>query len=225
MSILTVYNIVISTLENSCLHTLCFINKMLDKIKFIGDISIQDADILLTTAKTSTNILEFGCGGSTQVFAQARQDLQIISVDTSTEWIDITRKNINKLSFPANVTFTTYTTTFDKMFDLIFVDGVDDLRKDFAMNTWKYLNIGGSMIFHDTRRHMDMSNALEVVLAFHNEIKCVEINKSASNGISSNLTIIQKKAHEPYINWNLVEGKPSWAYNGLSAQDSPLFEH
>jgi len=198
---------------------------MLEDIKFIGDISIQDADVLLSYARVSDNVLEFGCGGSTQVFAQAHNKIKIISVDTSNEWIDVTRKNVNKIGHSSNITFLNYTTTFTTNFDLIFVDGVDELRKEFAIKTWKKLKIGGVMIFHDTRRQGDAKNALDVALTFHNEIESIHVNKKASNGVASNLTILLKKIKEPYVNWNLTENKPTWAYNGLLAADNPLYNH
>ena len=39
-------------------------------IDFVGDLSIQDAKVLLDYASKAQRILEFGVGGSTQIFAQ-----------------------------------------------------------------------------------------------------------------------------------------------------------
>jgi hypothetical protein len=55
---------------------------------------------------------------------------------------------------------------------------------------------------------------LNVASNFGNEISMIEVNVAASNGKSSNMTVIHKKKLEPYENWNEVEGKPAWAFGG-----------
>lgn len=184
-------------------------------LRWVGDLSLEDADLLACYGQHCKHILEFGCGGSTQIFAQCNPS-SIISVETSTEWIGETRKNLSKIDKAVTVQFVGYTTTFDHTFDLVFVDGVDHLRRQFAIDTWKYLEVGGVMIFHDTRRFQDFQNAAWVSQLYFNEIETIEVNQRASNNKSSNLTVLHKKQHEPYVNWNFTENKPLWAYGTLN---------
>lgn len=195
----------------------------LGKIKFIGDLSMEDADILSMYGKKSTNILEFGVGGSTQIFSQCKPD-RLISVDTvetgGDKWIEVTKKRIQSIN---NGTIPEFSDLFDFLknpvnvvYDLIFVDGIWWQRKPFAEKMWPYLKIGGVMLFHDTRRKIDSDNAIDFAKDYYEEIKCIETNAQASNGKTSNTTVIHKKIKEPYVNWNFTEGKPLWAYGDPS---------
>lgn len=185
--------------------------KNLSRVSFIGDLSLQDADILAMYSSRANHILEFGAGGSTQIFAQCCST-RVVSVETSPEWIEKTKINLNKIEDKCDIHFVDYSTDFPIQFDIIFVDGVDHLRVDFSEKTWRNLRVGGVMIFHDTRREYDFKNAMQVVLKNFNEISAVEINAKASDGKSSNLTVIYKKNYEGYVDWNQSENKPLWAY-------------
>ena len=173
-------------------------------VTFIGDLSIKDAELLEAFARRSPIVLEFGSGGSTQVFDQC--GCSVVSVETSQKWIDKTKKRVSP-----KVQFIAYQTEFQCEFDLIFVDGIDELRRDFALKTWRYLKVGGVMIFHDTRRSLDFENAIALMREHFNEIWHVEVN-ARMEGVSSNCTVIHKKRHEPYLNWTELEGKPRSAY-------------
>jgi spermidine synthase len=194
----------------------------LQNIKFIGDLSLEDADILAGYARNARSILEFGAGGSTQIFAQFTAD-HIISVETDQSWITLTETRLKKLD--KTVDFIPYTTQFNQTFDMIFVDGVDHLRRDFAIETWKYLKSNGIMVFHDTRRFQDFQNAAWIAQLYFNEIKRIDVNAPASNGATSNMTILHKKQHEPYVNWNDEENKPEWAYGRPDGEDHELWEY
>lgn len=185
--------------------------KWINDVAFTGDLSLQDADVLAFHALDSNSILEFGAGGSTQIFAQCGQE-KVISIETSPEWVEKTLLNLSKIDDKCEVSFYEYQTDFSDQFDLIFVDGVDHLRADFAENTWKNLKVGGFMIFHDTRREHDFRNAMQLVFKHFNEISTIEVNAKASDGKSSNMTVICKKDHEGYVDWNQSENKPLWAY-------------
>lgn len=193
--------------------------KYLAKIKFIGDLSLEDADTLAKYGKQSINILEFGVGGSTQIFAQCLPE-KLLSVDTNVtggdKWIDVTRRRVDSLQ---NKTVPEFHDLFEFLkdipkfdYDLIFVDGIWWQRKPFADATWQFLKPGGVMIFHDTRRDFDFDIAIKFVREHFEEIKLVETNAEATNGKTSNMTVIHKKVKEPYVNWNHTEGKPQWAY-------------
>jgi len=174
---------------------------------FVGDLSIDDATVLHRVGSYSNRILEFGVGGSTQIFAQTKPDV-LVSVDTDLTWIERTRFNLKLID--GEITqphFVPYDLFMGGSFDLIFVDGVPDKRLDFAMKVWPMLSEYGAMIFHDTRRIEYLREATWVVQSFFDEVRYVSINES-----DSNLTIIEKGPSLPYENWNETEGKPAWAY-------------
>lgn len=205
--------------------------KYLGKIKFIGDLSLEDADILAKYAKQSFRVLEFGVGGSTQILSQCLPT-QLVSVDNSEFWINITKERvqslieethnpvINKPEFyfwDSNKDLNTelhsilsrYNSAF---FDTIFVDGFWHYRKPFGLASWDLLKPNGVMIFHDTKRNFDFEIAVDLAKEKFTEIKLIETNAEASNGKSSNMTVLHKKISEPYVNWHNTEGKPEWAY-------------
>jgi precorrin-6B methylase 2 len=192
-------------------------------IRFIGDLSLEDADLLAGYARRSKTILEFGAGGSTQIMSQCGA-ARILSVETSEHWIQLTQQRLEQIADRTLVEFSGYRTDFDEMFNLVFVDGVDHARRQFAIDTWRNLRAGGVMIFHDTRRFQDFQNAAWVAQLYYNEISRVDVNAPASNGRSSNSTVLHKKPHEPYVNWNETENKPAWAY-GISDPDQPLWQY
>jgi hypothetical protein len=88
---------------------------------------------------------------------------------------------------------------------LIFVDGIDSERGVFAKAAFPRLAIGGAMLFHDTRRPQDLKNVLELAMEYGNEISDVMLNVNGSN-----ISVVVKKAFEPYENWNVVEGRSDW---------------
>lgn len=198
----------------------------LKKIKFVGDLSLEDADLLVYYAQQSPAILEFGVGGSTQLFAQCKPKL-LISLDTNLEWIEKTKSRVAQLKSKTDPQFYFYDDFFSlaqkPKFDLILVDGIDYLRREFAIEAWSLLDENGVMIFHDTRRFQDFQNAAWVAQLYHNEISEIKVNEAASNEESSNLTVIYKKKLEPYVNWNLSENKPMWAYGDIK-YDGPLWQ-
>jgi len=151
-------------------------------------------------------------GGSTQIFAQAAPPgTPIFSVDTDDGWIERTKENLAKLSVRERVTFLTYQAMWseiaDEKFDLIFDDGRDDLRLEFARQTWDRLSVGGMLVFHDTRRARDAANVFAIASERFLEIDMIRVNVSGSN-----LTSILKKDAEPYVNWNYVEGREPWMW-------------
>lgn len=178
------------------------------QLEFVGDLSIQDARCLAKLAAHSTHILEFGVGGSTQIFAQCRPD-ELVCVDTDQGWIGRTSKNLGLIKSPiTNVQFALYHHfQFQGLYNLIFVDGAPEKRLDFAMRAWPILDTGGCMVFHDTRRFEYFREAAWVMQSFFGEVAHVSVNAN-----DSNLTIIEKGSARVYENWNLTEGKPAWAY-------------
>ena len=178
--------------------------------KFVGDISKQDAELLVRYAMSSSRILEFGVGGSTQVIAQSiPPSTTFISIDTSGEWIERTRENLRRLGVEGRCKMLLYKDwpATSGPFDFIFDDGEGSYRREFAMKTFPLLSVGGVMLFHDTRRLDYFQNVLAVMEAFFEEIEHVHLNERSS-GVSSNITVIRKKKKESYVNWNI--GKDAW---------------
>ncbi len=180
-------------------------------IEFVGDLSVEDSNVLLDLAGASSSILEFGVGGSTQIFAQCKPRL-LLCVETDKVWahavLDRVASQFPQATQPIMIG---YNEKFYQKFDLIFVDGIDEKRLDFALNTWESLEFGGLMLFHDTRRQRDLQNALAVADTFREEVEGVLINF-----LDSNITVLHKrKSRLVYENWNATEGLPLSAYSLL----------
>lgn len=175
-------------------------------MEFIGDLSKQDANVLQHFGSRAPRILEFGAGGSTQIFAQCQPSV-LISVETSQEWVDKTKKNIERYQPCTDPVFVQYGSHPRQEYDLIFVDGVWDFRLDFAKSTWPLLATDGVMIFHDTRRWFDAHNVFDVAKVFWDEIDQINLNY-----VDSNCAVVKKCKKVEYVNWNYSEGKPLWAY-------------
>lgn len=175
-------------------------------MQFIGDLSEQDANVLQHFGSRAPRILEFGAGGSTQIFAQCQPSV-LISVETAQEWVDKTKKNIERYQPCTDPVFVQYGSHPRQEYDLIFVDGVWDFRLDFAKSTWPLLATDGVMIFHDTRRWFDAHNVFDVAKVFWDEIDQINLNY-----VDSNCAVVKKCKKVEYVNWNYSEGKPLWAY-------------
>lgn len=177
------------------------------KIKFIGDLSVQDALVLEMHARAAKSILEFGAGGSTQIFSQCCPET-LVSVETSSFWIEVTNRRIEELVVPHTTPiWAPYGAHPAGQYNLIFVDGIDEKRLDFALSTWKLLPAGGVMLFHDTRRERDARNVFATATANFSEVRSVVLNAN-----NSNTSVICKGVSLPYVNWNHVEGLPMWRY-------------
>lgn len=180
---------------------------MQQRIKFIGDLSVQDAAVLEKHARAAKHILEFGAGGSTQIFSQCCPDT-LVSVETSSFWIEVTTRRITELRVPHTPpVWAAYGAHPKRQYDLIFVDGIDAKRLEFALATWPLLSMSGVMLFHDTRRERDVRNVFATATANFNEVRTITLNMDESNTSS-----ITKGQPQPYVNWNNVEGLPMWRY-------------
>lgn len=179
-------------------------------MKYIGDLSRADASLLEHYASEAKRVLEFGVGGSTQIIAQSMRDgAEFFSLDTDPAWIALTQRTLKRLGVEQRVQMTAYDewdpARLDNL-DLIFDDGADLLRKDFAFRSFPALKVGGVMLWHDTRRSQDIQNVLDFIAHHFNQISSISLNESGSN-----ITVVRKKTAEPYVDWNLVEQRPSWA--------------
>lgn len=191
-------------------------------MKYIGDISKQDVMVLANCAQQAHKILEFGVGASTQILCQHKPSLaQLIAIDTNPFWIQRTQSILSELPLnPYTHTFFLYEEWLQKsdelvkdsgLFDFVFIDLANEYRLEAANTAWKYLKIHGIMAFHDTRRYMDMKNVLTLVEKHFLEISQLELNKN-----SSNITLVHKKIHEPYLDWNVVENRSKWQSGAIA---------
>ena len=182
----------------------------MDDYVYIGDISKIDASIIADHARNAKSVLEFGIGGSTQIFAQCcPHDAEIICLDTSLEWIDFTKGVFNDLKIDRSISILPYdhlSKIKGKSFDIIFDDGLGRKRLEFALESWDLLSSNnGKMLFHDTKRIQDIRNVCKIMESFYNQISFAELNRDHSN-----ISILTKKPEEPYVNWNRTENKENW---------------
>ena len=188
-------------------------------IKYVGDLSKADAFLLAYYGWRSDNILEFGAGASTQIFAQCKPK-NLISVETDPNWIERTRANLATLGLVNAVQFADYHDIPSMQYDVIFVDGVWMQRQDFALKTWRHLSESGVMIFHDTRRWYDAENVSVILKKHYAEIYSVLVNHAADPDEGpSNCTVIMKRPLLEYKNWNEVEGKEPWMWGDGEPQE------
>ena len=189
-------------------------------LRWTGDLSLEDAAVLAYLARNHHRILEFGAGGSTQIFAQVTPG-QVWSYETDSAWQTTTESRLQTLA--KTVTWLGPGDPLPDHVDLIFVDGRDDLRRDWAIKAWPTLASGGVMAFHDTRRFQDFQNLAWVAQLFYTEINHILVNTAAQTGNHSNISLIYKRPRLDYVNWNHTEGKPQWAYGDLDPT-RPLWE-
>ena len=180
-------------------------------LRYIGDISREDAQLLSRFAAGARRILEFGAGASTHVLAQTvPEGAEIVTVETEKAWVERTRKNLKVLGITRDVQFVRYRgfwRTVHGPFELIFDDGIDRLRGDFAERAWPLLSVGGAFLFHDTRRRRDARTALRFVEHVFLEVGSVHLNAEGSN-----ITVVRKQAPLQYADWNVVERRARWEY-------------
>jgi hypothetical protein len=173
-------------------------------LRYVGDISRQDAQVLADHAGAAHRILEFGVGASTQVLAQVAPPGAIVTaVETDPDWVARTEYHLGLFGVRARVDFVSYREWLARevgVIDLAFVDGLPELRPDFAGRAWRALRVGGVLLVHDTRRAGDVAWLLDLLKSQHLEVDSVAMNVRASN-----ITVVRKKVAEPYVNWNMAE--------------------
>lgn len=176
---------------------------------FIGDLSTQDAAVLATIAKDQ-RVLEFGAGGSTQVFAAVA--LSVVCFETDGDWIARTQRNLERLGRSADaVRFEHYDLAHVSgtgPYDVIFVDGEPSKREAFARAAWPELGTGGLLVFHD-----DRTGERDVVMRVASDLTR-EICEIYFDVAGSNLAMLRKLVMPRYENWNVVETRESWEHGG-----------
>ncbi len=202
-------------------------------IKWVGALSLEDADILAYKALSAASVLEFGSGGSTLIFSQASvSNSKIISVETEDFWINEVNTRLSLVDAKNSPSIVSYKDfNFNGAFDIIFIDGKSNLREEFALNSWELLKPNGEMLFHDTKRSPYLDMMLSVVKVNILEISEVQLNIPASNGIHSNISVVKKSNKiSPANNLQSIEQiREQWTFGGVIKDnysiDKGLFEY
>ncbi len=113
----------------------------------------------------------------------------MISVDTSLEWVERTKSNLALLGITSTVDFRILSSTpRDGQYDVVFVDGADELRLPFAISSWYALVPRGDLTFHDTRRHRDFLYVTNLTAMCASEVESLALNCSQSN-----ISVVKKR--------------------------------
>lgn len=202
--------------------------KHLNGIKWVGDLSLQDADLLAMYGRQATRVLEHGCGGSTMILAQTAPS--VVSYENVPKWKDVVEQRLSNLNLHhkaiiigQNSIEPFYNLVKDYTFDLAFIDGEAKYRVSFIKKLWNTISDEGYVLFHDTRRDINVYKAarktyrtdltaIEILKLFPHEVGEIVFNVRASDGVKSNITIIKKEKQPVYEDWQRQENKPKWAY-------------
>lgn len=205
-------------------------------LKWVGDLSLQDADLLAMYGKKSESVLEFGIGGSTMIFGQTCKN--VLSIETEPDWIELMQTRLNSIDcqhvqlMPYSE-YLPYLKNSGITFDTIFVDCHTSRRAATIKHSWRFLKEGGSLLIHDTRKSLkykDIQHPYATIFPFLFETHFVDIRKidicaEASDGERSNTTVITKGRIPDYVNWQTTENKPQWAYGSDKAVVDQLWEY
>lgn len=184
----------------------------------IGQLSRADANELIGYARSSQlGILEFGVGGSTMIWAQFSETRMTSAhcVDDDDAWIEKTATKIHeglkrRVMFIRYIDLSTNERWTERLaknpwYDLIFIDGKNELRSTFALDAWRFLAPTGKMIFHDSRLEFAQNAVLDVMKAKFMEISSVELHRNGSN-----LSVITKCVDVKTIRDDIAEGREPW---------------
>lgn len=169
-----------------------------------GDLSRKDV-INLCLRCNDKNVVEFGMGGSTLLLARCCRSL--VSFDTSPEWYATTQHRMAQV--PDRTCSPTLTLEEGiprdiPECDVLWLDGRPDLRKVWLTKFWEKAS---TVIVHDSRRLVDVSDVLDVITPHFESIKAIHINYDESN-----LLIVEKRdAPLVWENWNVTECKDNRA--------------
>ncbi len=196
----------------------------IQNIKWVGALSLEDADVLANMSKDKIKILEFGPGGSTMIFSQCiNREGSVVSVETKPIWVEELKNRLDLIEEKSRVDLVLYNDFFqqkiaDETFDLIFVDGERTLREQFALKTWNLLKNGGVMVFHDTKRKQYRKSLLPLIFNKFLEIENITLNIKASNGINSNISSLKKTLEiEPANDLQSIEEmRERWTFGNFT---------
>lgn len=183
-------------------------------LKWVGKLSLQDADILAGLGKKATSILETGMGASTLIFSQVCKD--VTSIESNPKWLELTKKRLEHLGTINNVKLLSEIDPVLKYeeYDLVFIDCLEETRFENAKKAWENLKPGGILLFHDTNRQNYLRLAFTFIFTSYREVDYALVNLQASDGNSSNTTLIKKVSKGfKEQNWKFKEGKEPWAYS------------
>ena len=183
-------------------------------MKWIGALSLEDADVLAKYGKECNSILEYGAGGSTIIFAQTSKN--VISIEGDQRWIDAVQRRIDMVGGgTCPVEFVHYDgrkLIYDsnEKVDLVFIDGVFGKRLQVALECWSLVKPGGYLMFHDTNRLTDSQLLHDFCVNNFTSIDYVQYNLVASNGECSQISAVKKRKRPTILlknNWTNFQSK------------------
>lgn len=168
--------------------------------RYIGDLSRADMQVLAEYAMTHRRVLEFGAGASTQILAlRGDQNAAFYCVETEQSWIDRTSDNCRRLGarHPIYLSWLGWQQLQAQEFDLVFNDGLLELRDEFASRAWRMLGEGGSLLWHDCRAATSSRDIVTFVGENYAEIESVSLSYRESN-----IAVIRKRVAIREGNWH-----------------------
>lgn len=168
--------------------------------RYAGDLSRADMQVLAEFAMSHRRVLEFGAGASTTIFAlRGDQTADFVCIETDPAWVDRTRGNLRRLNarVPTWWTWDDWKTFPHTEFDLIFVDGAEHLRTEFAARAWDQLGECGSLLWHDCRAG---ATSRDIMAFAADRLDGIEAIMPSYRG--SNIAVIRKRMVLREENWH-----------------------
>lgn len=119
-------------------------------MKSAADLSWRDHEVLLQETE-GRDVVEFGCGGSTEYLARFCKTL--LSVDTDAGWLERAQRAVEALPQACPVRYQKVTTVPETLpkGDVHFIDGRCDLRPLWTKRAIEQ-SAARTLLVHDTRR-------------------------------------------------------------------------
>ena len=183
-------------------------------LKWVGGLSLEDADILAMYGRKCPSVLEYGSGGSTLIFAQTSKN--VISIEGDQRWIDAVQRRLDMIGeATCPVEFVHYegrklVADSNEKVDLVFIDGVFGKRLQVALECWPLVKPGGYLMFHDTNRLTDSQLLHDFCINNYTSIDYVQYNLVASNGECSQISAVKKRPRPTILlknNWSNFQSK------------------
>lgn len=183
-------------------------------LEWIGGLSLEDADVLAEYGRKCPDVLEYGAGGSTLIFAQTSKN--VLSIEGDQRWIDGVQRRLDMVqNETCPVEFVHYNDRklicdANEKVDLVFIDGVFSKRLQVALECWSLVKPGGYLMFHDTNRLTDSQLVHDFCINNFTSIESVHYNVVASNDQASQISIIRKRERPTILlknNWTNFQSK------------------
>ena len=164
-----------------------------------ADLSRADVRVLYDFCRDKS-VVEFGCGGSTLLLARFCN--KVVSYDTSTAWINHTKKRLElEASHTCEEIHLCGKTAPDNLptADVYFLDGHSQLRAEW-LATVICRRLAKTILVHDSRSPIMSSIATVLVHPIALSIRTVEYHYD-----NSNMLVVRIDDPVKYEDWNLTE--------------------